>query len=257
MKIDTNRFWIYSVVLFLTVTGFILFAIVNVNNSSDIPKEKQCPQNAYFNLCNHLVGLNKSNLKEAFPYKMYIDSADYCEIKSIQKHLQILNFINPDAKENQKILVKALTNNLEEKLSSKFKTYNPDTMIMLLQWVNKFQYYKDIDTTNLKFYRMVHRHWYNYVSNKLGQYHDSSPNLKYDYKFKYLVSACQSQNYPPDIRNSSTTKIIDNVVNSKWAYLFKRFWDGTGLLFKLMLSTIILFTFYSYYCVYKFKIKRD
>ena len=188
---------------------------------------------------------------------MYLDSADYCDIASIHADLKVMNAIIPNTKENQKILVKALTNNLEEKISLKFNKYNPDSLIMLLQWVNKFHHYKDIDTANKKFYRMVHRHWYNFVSNKLGQYHDKDPDIKYDYKFKYLVSICQSQNYPPDIKNSNTAKIIENMVNNKWAYLFKRFWDGTGAIFKLVILSLILFTSYSYYCVYILNFKKN
>ena len=257
MKINTNRLWLIPLVLFLALSIFLLYKIVKVKYSSIIPEEGVCPQRAYFNLYNHISNLNKPNLKKEFPYGVYLDSADHCNISSIQADLKTLNTLNPVPKENQIILAKALTGTLEEKTSLKFNTYNPDSLIMLLQWVNKFNHYKDIDTANKKFYRMVHRHWYNFVSNKLGQYHDIDPDIKYDYKFKYLVSTCQSQNYPPDIKNSNTTKIIDNVINNKWAYLFKRFWDGTGVLFKLIFLGLILFTSYSYYCVYKLKFKRN
>jgi hypothetical protein len=251
MKINTSKIKIYGLILVVLILGFISFKIISIDNSSVIPEEKQCVQKPYFNLKNHIDSLNTGNLKADFPYEIYLDSANYCDIASIHKHLEILNTLNRDAKENKKILVKALTEKLEEKIGSRFNTYQPDSIILMLNWVNKFQYYKDIDTNNLKLYRMVHRHWYNYFANKLSQYNDSDANLKYEFKFKYLLAMCQSKNYPPDIRNSSITKIIDNVVNNKWAYLFKRFWDGTGFLVKLLLSAAILFTFYSYYCVYK------
>lgn len=257
MKINPAKFWIFIILLFFALAIFIILKIVKVDNSSNISEEKPCITKTNFNLNNHIKTLDSSNIKEEFPYQMYLDSGNYCDISSIHNDLNKLYYINPDAKENQKILVKALTGKLEEKISTSFAVYNPDSLVAILQWVNKFQYYKDIDTNNLKFYRMVHRHWYNFVANKLGEYYERNPDIIYDFKFKYLVGTCQSQNYPPDIRNSNSTKVIDNVVNSKWAYLFKRFWDGTDLLFKLILSAVILFTFYSYYCVYKLKFKRD
>lgn len=251
MKINTSKIKLLGLILILAVLGFIGFKIISIDNSSVIPEEKPCDSKPYFNLKIHVDSLDADNLKADFPYQIYLDSADYCDINAIHRHLQILNTVNPDAKENQRILVKALTEKLEEKIGPRFNTYHPDSIILMLNWVNKFHYYKDIDTNNLKLYRMVHRHWYNYFANKLGQYNESNSNLNYEFKFKYLVALCQSKNYPPDIRNSTFTKIIDNAVNNKWAYLFKRFWDGTGILFKLLLSAAILFTFYSYYCVYK------
>lgn len=256
-KTNFKRFWISTLILFLVVTVFIVSVIIKVDYSSTIPEEKQCAEKAYFNLQNHVKNVDKSRLREEFPYKIYLDSADYCNISSIQNHLNILYAVNPDSRQNQKILVDALTDKLEERINSRFKKYNPDSLILMLQWVSKFKYYKDLDTNNAKFYRMVHRHWYNYVANKLGQYNDENPYLKYHFKFKYLVSTCRAQSYPPDIRSSNTAKIIDNVVNSRWAYLLKRFWDGTGLLAKLLTAAVVLFTFYSYYCVYKLKFKKN
>jgi len=252
-----KKYFIIMVFVFISFFLILLLSkVVNNDNITIIPEEKPCPEKAYFNLQNHLHNIDKSKFKQTFPYDIYIDSANYCDINSILYDLKLMNLINPDAKANRRILAKALTEKLEEKNKNLFNNYNPDGLIMILQWVNKLNHYKDIDTANIKLYRIIHRYWYNYVSNKLSQYNDDNSNLKYGFKFKYLLSTCQSNNYPPDIRFSNTAKVIDNVINNKWAYLFKRFWDGTNFVFKFLLSIISVLTLYGYYCIFIVNFKK-
>ena len=91
MKINTSKIKIYGLILVVLILGFISFKIISIDNSSVIPEEKQCVQKPYFNLKNHIDSLNTGNLKADFPYEIYLDSANYCDIASIHKHLEILN----------------------------------------------------------------------------------------------------------------------------------------------------------------------
>ena len=81
------------------------------------------------------------------------------------------------------------------------------------------------------------------------------PDIKYDFKFKYLVGFCQSRQFSPPIGMSSGEKIVAYVIEGKYAYLFNRFWFGTGWMFKFLLTAALAVTAYAFFCLFKVHLK--
>jgi hypothetical protein len=186
-----------------------------------------------------------------------LDSADHCDIHSLQKDIATLNSFNPgNIFQNQTVITLALTNKLSQKIEPGLKKYNPDSLLVILQWANRFNDYKDLDTTNARIYNAINSFWIGFIANQLGKYSEDDPSLKYNFKFRYIAGICQSRQYQPSIGISEPEKIILYTIDSKWPYLFQKFWVGTGITFKIIAFAGIALTLYGYICVVTILIRK-
>lgn len=250
-----------SVIFFILISGIIIWflsIVLTTDYSSNIPKEKPCLTKRNFNLFTVLVAIDKSNLIDSFPYEIYLDSADRCDLNSISNDVSVLDSVNPNEKSlNREVISIALTKKLEERISPTFDAYNPDSLICIVQWAEKFNQYQEFDKSNAKLYRVIYKHWINFVSNKLRDYYDTDPKHKYDFKFQFLVSICQSKNLSPPIGNTNLEKIIHNLIIKDFSYLFSKFWYDTSFIYKTLGLIFMLVTVYGYICIVKTHLKKS
>jgi hypothetical protein len=247
-----TRFFILLGVIALGVIIWLVVIVLRSDDNAEIPKEMPCAASGRFNLYPHLMDKGNANLMDSFPYEIYLDSADRCDVTSISRDLISLDSVNPDNKnQNREILSIALTNKLEERLKPSFDKYNPDSLIYLVQWAEKFNQFKDFDRANAKLYRVIYKHWIQFVANKLRESYDREPKHKYDFKFQYLTSICQSKNLTPPIGNTAFEKVIYHLITKNYTYLFRKFWYDTGFLYKLAVVAFLSFTCYGYYLIVK------
>ena len=169
------------------------------------------------------------------------------------KDLQVLDDSYPsNTSLNRELLVQSLTTELEKHWAAKFSTFQPDTLIHLLQWAARFNDYKDVvSKSDAKIFRIVSRHWFIWVSNQLAQFSKKKPSIKYNFKFKYLVGVCQSKGFSPPIGNSNIEKTVNYFIEQSYSYLFNRFWNSTGLGFKVMAGIGLMIFLYSFICIFK------
>lgn len=238
--------------LFLLIPLFFVGAqLVKTDYEANIPQERPCPFEAKFQLNHYLTRVDASNISQKFPYKAYLDSANWCNIQTITSDLELMDKTNGDTELNRDVMAQALTETLELRLQKSLQDFNPDSLIFLLQWAGRFNNYQELDEKNAQLYRRVHRYWFNLVSNKMGQYAEQHSSLKYNFKFKYIVASCHSKMFSPPIGYSGSEKIINNLIEQNFAYLFNRFWYSTGIVYKLVALVIITFCFYALWCIYK------
>ncbi len=246
---------LFTGLIFLVYLSFI---IIRTDYSSNIPQEKVCEEKPEFNLINHLGNWDKNSPLTSFPYSIYLDSVNYCDIQSIQKNLVLLDSLNPgNSSVNQHVIAIALTDSLWSKIDNSLINYNPDSLILLVQWAEKFNHYKDYDLSKAKLYRVIYKFWTNVIANQLRTYYDNKPNHKYDFKFNYLTAICQSKNLAPPIGNTDFEKIIHNLINKNFSYLFSKFWHDTGVVYKLIVLIFGSVTVYGYYRIFKFITKTN
>ena len=158
---------------------------------------------------------------------------------------------------NIEVLIHALTNRLETKIKDRFETFNPDSLIMISQWVNEFKVYEKIDNQNGALYGIVYDHWMGFISSQLGRHYDNDSSVKFDFKFKYLQSICESKRFAPAVGMSNVEKVVEYTLGEEYDYLFNRFWNGTGVFIKGIII-ILLFTFiYMLYCTYQYSFKKQ
>lgn len=234
----------------LVECAFILPKALKADYGASIPPESSCPPDNNFNLASHLTGINKDSLLQFFPYQLYLDSSNFCNIQSIQKAIADLNTFNPaDSSKNQEVIYMALTDKLAQRIEPSLKTYHPDSLLKILQWSNKFDSYKDLDTANARAYNAISGYWLGVVTNHLSAYAEVNSSLKYQFKFRYIQGLCQSRQYQPSIGDTGFEKIVLDSIDSRWSYLFQRFWFGTGWLFKLVVLLGFSLTIYGYSCI--------
>jgi hypothetical protein len=223
------------------------------NYDSNISQEKPCPPRQDFQLARHLAGTNGSNLRERFPHQIYLDSADWCSPTGILQDLQALDAINPDSTHlNRELLTQSLTTELEKQWAPKFASFQPDTLIHVLHWAARFHDYKDVvSKADARVFRIVSRHWLTRASNYLAQISEKKPSFKYNFKFKYLVGVCQSKGCSPPTGNSNIEKTAGYFIEQNYSYLFNRFWNSTGLGFKIVAGSGLMVLLYSFICVFK------
>jgi hypothetical protein len=249
-----RQLFFFLFLVFLVLVGILVNSIKHTDYSSDIPQERDCPPSNGFEIKIHLpvAGINANTLLEQFPRIAYLDSAGWCDAASISRDLQQLDFVNPDSTSlNRELMIQLLSSDLQKRMIGVFNNYQPDSLIQILQWADKFSHYKEVDLPNAKVYRVVSRFWFNLVSNHLGKLAEERPSIKYDFKFKYLVSYCHAKTFSPPIGYSNIEKTINYFIDKNYSYIFYRFWNSTGWLIKLAVFFGLLLQVYAFWCVFK------
>ena len=243
----------FSPILLIAIVLF--YFITKIDYSENIQRYKIKVNNT-FNLSKHLTNLNSNNILEKFPYKIYLDSANYDNIDYLKSDLLKLDSLCSDIMLNQNVLIIALTEKLDERIKPSFKTYNPDSIISMIQWAEKFNFYADLDKTNSILYKSIYDYWMTFAVKNLDKYYKENSSTKYNFKFKYISNRCKEKKYTGAIGDNNFEKVIYSVIKKDWAYLFDRFWIGTSILYKGIIFLLVLLTLYGYICIFRFHFKK-
>lgn len=245
--------------IFILVVLFTIL-IIKVDYSDKMPPVNQESRNNSFHIKNHLDGLVANNLKNTFPYKIFLDSIDIYNVDAIKESILEIDPISKDNMLSQQIISIALTDTLFSYYKDKFTIYKPDSLILQLQWVERFKYYADIDKDNESLYQVIDDYWLGKITNKLADYQKKDYWLKYDYKFKFISSCIEEQGYNTPIGFNDFEKVINNAIENKYSYIYDRFCTRTSTFLKTILFIVFLLfstiTIYGYYCIYKFHKKN-
>lgn len=234
----------------LIILGVVLlFFIVRTDHSNYVPQQRSLPTKSSFNLKLRIKKSDSTDLLNLFPYDIYLDSADRWNIGSIKNDLKVLDDAYNDSSMNRQVLSIALTSKLFSRIDNYLNKYNPDTLIYLIQWAEKFQDYALIEPENDLFYNSICSYWLSSLSNKIHFYSTQNNSIKYDFKFKYIVARLTELSSNPGIGVTKFEKVIDNVVSNKWSHLIESSWNQTSLLQKLAFFMIVFITIYGYYCI--------
>ncbi len=237
-----SPFWILGVVF--------LILVANIDYNSQIPQIRPCDSQLEFDIEHYLNSIESSRIEDDFPYSIYLDSSNLCDVDSIICDARrIGKFYKGDDISGFDIITNAMTTELERRNKNLDFKYNPDSLIRILHWAMRFNHFSDDYEIN-KFQSILKSFWFNKVSNKLSSVAKQSPRIKYDFKFRYLVSLCHSNMFSPSIGNSNFEKVIFYFIDSNYCYMFNRFWYSTGLEFKLGVALIAVFQLYSFWCVF-------
>jgi hypothetical protein len=255
MKLILRYGYIFFFVTILFVIVSLIYKILSTDFEFSILSDKSGHINTGFEIKQYLAPEFKNNITKLFPYNSYVDSADIFNIKNVLKDLDSMDKFTQDSSLNRDLFTSLLTEKLENKIENSLILYNPDSLIYLLQWADGFYHFQKVDSKNERFYRRVNRFWFNLISNKLGQFAETDPSIKYNVKFKYMVELCRARMFYPPIGNSNSEKVLNYFLEGKYSYLFQRLWYGTNIFFKFIILFGIGLCFYSLHCVYKVNFK--
>jgi hypothetical protein len=220
------------------------FGIVNLNND----------------LSNNLIfpKIEKTPfvLEKDFPTKRFLDSVQYTSFSEIKFVLNWMDSINQNKSRNQQFLASILTDSLNNKIHDSFNSFNADSLNSILIWAEKMKVLSETDADYQMFFEVVSSYWMNFVSNNLSKLSEDNSSIKYKFKYKYLVSRCAQNLNQPNIKVSSTEKIINYTIEGRWGYLWDRFYNGTSIIPKILLFTLGFLTLFSFYCLFLFIRKK-
>lgn len=245
----TKRFILWLPLLLVLI--FVLYFIVNTDHNNYLPQQRTYPTKPGFILKNHLKLPDTIGIIKTFPYEIYLDSADTWNISSIKNDLKELDNTYHDQSANREALSEALSHRLYKRYEKTLETYHPDTLIYLIQWAERFRSYAMIEPDNEIFYNSVYDDWLKRISNLLPAYSTGNSTIRYSYKYKYIFSRCTELKFAPTIEVTKMEKVMDNIVQRKWAHLIESSWNQTSVVFKILVLLIFIITLYGYYCIIK------
>lgn len=258
MKRIVKIFLFSFIAVFFIFIIYVLYTAKETDYNNTIPIARNCENlDSKFDFEAVLKKLDLSELRAVFPYDTYLEFENYCDAEAIKRSLEKLNTINVNKEDsNRDILIHTLTNKLEAKIETRFQEFNADSLIMLLQWIDEFKTYEKIDTKNGALYGIIYEHWMGFISNRLGVYYNDNPFIRFDFKFKYLQSVCQSKRFAPAVGQSNLEKVVEYTLNQEYTYLFNRFWNGTNIFVKLIFVLLFSIFIYMLYCTYQYSFKK-
>lgn len=234
MDIKTNKYWLtISITLNAFLIAFSLYIfIIAVKTDNENFKSVTLFTKATNNPNHELIDLTtyESLSLESFPFNDYIKNTDLQDQTTLDNDLEILKAKTNNDFLSNNILVTALT----EKLYSQIWSTDLDTINKIMVWVDQLNFKEsDIEVP-------INLYWYNHFSNHLSKLAKQNPNSKYGFKYRYLAQRCNEKLVLVNTGNSNFEKVILNIIDQNWSYLFNRFWFSSTVIFKIILLVGII-----------------
>ncbi len=197
-----------------------------------------------FVLNNYLNTVPSSKFSEVF-----IDSASWWNFETINSTLLLMDsFYKNDTKENERILVNCLAGTL---LQNKGYNNSIDSLELLLVVSERYMSFAQINRKRANFFGEISDAWCSYVANQLTELSKSNSSLKHSFKFQYVAQHSRNLMYPPNISYTNSEKVILNLTEGNFDYLWNRYWKGTSFSVKAVsiIPLFFLFTTFVYGCI--------
>lgn len=203
--------------------------------------------------------ISKKDISDNFPFALIaenINLSDYQKQKEILSYLENLDS-NQFTKSQEYVFI-SLSDTLLKKLEIRLNFEDLNVLTSLTNEVTSLFYYSKYDLKNQIFYEALFDYWMQLINSKLETIANNNYWKKYSFEYKYISTVCQQFNYNPSTGLNSTEKVLDNLVENKYGYLFNRFILRTSTFQKiigaLFLSiSIISLTFSVYYLIKKIR----
>jgi hypothetical protein len=234
--------------LLLTV---LFFKVVNADTTTSIPQLEQGKDSTTFHLDAYFPKEGSFDVYKQFPYAAYLHTANIKSVRAIKNDLVALDSLTNDPGTNRRTISHALTEVWGAEIDKQFKEYNPDSLLVLIQWAEQFQFYAQFDPRNDLFYQSVYTYWLGFVTTKLGLYSRQNGSLRHNFKYKYLVARCNEKKFSTSVKISDFEKAVDNLLYSNWGHLVNASWNQSGWFLKLALSVFFLVTLFGCYSLIK------
>jgi len=206
------------------------------------------------NIDKELTTIRFQNLDSLFSdLNQIIDNPEaLSDIKLISRVTDSIIYIHTDNSQDNLIKFSLMLNDNNRYFHVKSSNEGTiDTLFYLYNWCNQFKTLSNINIDiKSTFYSIIYDYWMVEIVRNMEKIVESSPQLLHSVKFKALTSLCQNAQYSPNIKTSSTEKVLYNLENSRFSYIGGRFYLIFGI--PGVLSSIILaiLTLYSYYILF-------
>jgi hypothetical protein len=143
-------------------------------------------------------------------------------------------------------LIDNLTQHLNTELDYELDIYNPEFLKNILRWTGNLAHAAVLDQENELIYTALADYWYNLVSGKLTDYQKMIPEIKYSFKYRYLVQQCNEALYFVNIEETKIEKVKKNLLANNWIHLIQASWYDSKTWQKGVFLGITFFTIFTY-----------
>ena len=99
---------------------------------------------------------------------------------------------------------------------------------------------------NKMLYFNVSDYWFQFIVKKMSEISVVKPEIKYDFKFRFLQGKLAEKSYFFSTKVTSIEKVVYNLTSNGWAHLFQASWNQTNYFQKIVFLLVLLFTILSY-----------
>jgi hypothetical protein len=197
----------------------------------------------------------KDSLFGRFPYQKYISATSITDIAGIERDARLLDSLTGEHSITLDILATAFTDSLLPAWSKRATPYVADSLIVLMQEIEGFQLLGKMPGPNKELYAAIYQYWMSQFKNWLDGFSRQNPGLKYQFKFRFLAAKCDENRYGVAPKVTETEKIVNNIAESKWSYLYQRIWN-TPLPKRMLIIGGFLLTLSTYFFTFIYFLKR-
>lgn len=192
-----------------------------------------------------------------FPVNHYLNYSNYKDIDKLSFDLDVVDStFEAPILITESLFYSILADSLMASFKSEFSSYKPNFLLSRLNWAREYLIYSEVYPARRVLFKAIYSSWMDKISNSLSVYLENNPNLKHQFSFKYLHTQCSLANYQIPLGLSKSEKIVDNLVQGKYKYIWDRFWFSTGWLPKIIVFFFLCATSLCYYWTLKSLVKH-
>ena len=233
---------------------FIYFIVISTENydDTDLHVLDECEPYSEFNLLQEIKNIDSLEIVDKFPYRKYIEESGYCDINNISKHIIILDSnYNNHFDISMNTLLVALTDSLKEYKSKELSEFNPQFLINKIEWAKKMKHYGECYPNNKFLFDVTYEFWMSEISSLMYKYNGDNSILRYDFRYKYLVTCLSMEKYFVSFGFSKKEKMINYLTEGRYMYIWNRIYKSTSLLTKSILLFLIFLTTFTFIFTFK------
>lgn len=239
------------IVSLLTVMGYIFFALPVEKDflKYEIEDCDYTDSNGLISIFKDQISFKNNVLK--IPEKEYLASLNYCSFNQLNSDLIFLKDsmgLGEGVEQPYFELIslrKIISFNLD------LHSFDPKNFMDAILLGERALLFANNSNENKIFFRAYGRFWLDTISNSLTAISEENPSIKYDENFKILTNRCSQNKFSVDLNYTNSEKLMNYLVNKRYAYIINRIWIGTSVWVKIFLLVSIMVTTYAYFLFFK------
>ena len=221
---------------------YTLVLVLKVNAGSEVEGAAipACAKKEVAELLELFANADGDSILEEFPYEQLLEEGCLPDLAGIAATMSGLRAQLPSSavmidQVYQRLLTVAL-HRIQQPDRSNFTEW--------VRWAASFKTAQGVLEADLaRTFRAVHFYWFSQINGYLGEWVAEDPAFKYRFDYRFAEKIMAGDKFYLSTGKTALEKIIQYLSEQRYAYLFSRFWHGTGAGFKLglILGGLLLF----------------
>ena len=241
--------------ILIALVSYILYLASLPDTNDNLPKASDELISASYSLLPLIKDIGPEHLSDSFPYSEYLNHVSLNDVNNIHENLIEIDSFVHDPIPGQKILSLALTDSLFSHTAKRYDNYDADSLIIFMQTIESFKYFSKFPGNYQTFYDVVYTWWMSKISNLLDNFSKVKPNLKYSFKYRFLAGKCKENLFNVSPMVDEVEKVVNNISEQKWSYLYKRIWNAPVIL-RVVLFIAVIITILAYITFFRTLVKK-